>query len=44
MDIATITEHLGAAFDPIVLAGVAILTLAFFTGVVARFIELVEQS
>ncbi len=42
MDSATIIQSLGAIFNPIVLAGAAIVTLAILTGVVARFIELVE--
>ena len=42
MDSATITQTLETIFDPIVLGGVAIVTLSFLTGVVAWFIELVE--
>ena len=41
MDSATITQALGVIFNPIVLAGAAIVTLAFLTGVVARLVELV---
>ena len=44
MDSATITQTLGAIFNPIVLGGAAIVTLAFLTGVVAWFVELVESS
>ena len=43
MDNATITQSLGAIFNPIVLAGAVIVTLAFLTGVVARFIEMAEN-
>ena len=43
MDSATITQSLEAIFNPLVLAGASIVTLAFLTGVVARFIELVER-
>ena len=43
MDSATITQSLEAIFSPMVLAGAAIVTLAFLTGVVALFIELVER-
>ncbi len=42
MDGATITQVFGAIFNPIALAGVVIVTLAFLTGLVARFVELVE--
>ncbi len=42
MDGATITQSLGAIFNPIGLAGAAIVTLAFLAGVVAWFVELVE--
>ncbi len=42
MDSATITQSFGAIFNPIVLGGIAIVTLALVTGVVARFVELVE--
>ena len=46
MDSATIIQPLEAIFNPIfnpmVLGGVAIVTLAFLTGVVAWFVELVE--
>lgn len=44
MDSTTITQSLEAIFNPIVLAGVAIVTLAFLTGLVARLIESVEQT
>ena len=44
MDNATIIQSLGAIFNPIVLAGAVIVTLAFLTGVVARIIELTENS
>ncbi len=48
MDSATITQSLEAIFSPIFnpigLGGVAIVTLAFLTGVVAWFVELVEQG
>ncbi len=48
MDSATITQSLDAIFipifNPIGLGGVAIVTLAFLTGVVAWFVELVEQG
>lgn len=43
MDNATITQALETIFNPIVLAGAVIVTLAFLTGVVARFIELAEN-
>ena len=43
MDSATITQALEAIFNPIVLAGTAIVALAFLTGLAARFTELVEQ-
>jgi hypothetical protein len=43
MDNATITQSLETIFSPMVLAGAAIVTLAFLTGVVARFIELAEN-
>ncbi len=43
MNNATIIQSLGAVFHPIVLAGAVIVTLAFLTGVVARFIEFTEN-
>ena len=43
MDSTTITQSLEAIFNPIVLAGAAIVALAFLTGLVARFIEIVEE-
>ena len=43
MDSTTITQSLEAIFNPIVLASAAIVALAFLTGLVARFIEIVEE-
>ena len=44
MESMTIAEILRAVLDPAVIGGAAVVTLAFLSGAVARFVELLHRS
>ena len=43
MDSNSIAQILAGVFDPVVVGAAAVVMLAFLTGGVARFVELLEQ-
>lgn len=44
MDSTSIAQLLTSVFDPIVIGAAGLVMLAFLTGGVARFVELLERS
>jgi hypothetical protein len=44
MDSTSIAQLLPSVFDPIVIGAASLVTLAFLTGGVARFVEMLERT